>query len=90
MLAEAPGRRFAPLLVEKGPAPPLAGCSVFRGPECVGVVRSGGFGHRIGWAIAHACLEADCTLPGTRLEVEILGERRAAEVGQAPLYRRAG
>ncbi len=83
-------RHFAPLLVEKGAAPPLAGSSVFRGRERVGVVTSGGFGHRIGLAMALSSLEADCALPGTRLEIEILGERRPAEVGQAPLYRRAG
>lgn len=86
--AGRPGQRFAALIVEKGAAPPLAGSSIFQADRRVGQVTSGGFGHRIGRAIALGSLGADSAAPGTRLEVEILAQRRAAEVGQAPLYRR--
>ncbi|MGH7105087.1 MAG: FAD-dependent oxidoreductase [Acetobacteraceae bacterium] len=88
--AESPGRCLAALRLDQGPAPPLAGSGIFRADRRVGHVTSGGFGHRIGRAVALGILCADSAAPGTTLEVEILGQRRPAEVGEAPLYRRAG
>jgi dimethylglycine dehydrogenase len=37
-------------------------------------------------SIALGYVRTDLTAPGTQLEVEILGERRAAVVGREPLY----
>jgi dimethylglycine dehydrogenase len=49
-------------------------------------VASGGYGHVVEQSIAFAYLPVECAEPGTRLEVEILGERRAATVVPQPLY----
>jgi dimethylglycine dehydrogenase len=54
--------------------------------RAVGYVSSGGFGHVVGESIALAYLPVEHAEPGTRLEVELLGERRPAEVVREPLY----
>ena len=41
-------------------------------------VTSAGYGHAIGRSIALAYVRSDLAAPDTRLEIEILGERRAA------------
>ncbi|MGI9246224.1 MAG: GcvT family protein, partial [Steroidobacteraceae bacterium] len=81
-----PAERFVPLLVDAADADAPAVSIVFRGREQVGLVTSGGFGYRIGRSIALAYVRADLAVPGTALEVEILGERRSAVVGREPLY----
>ncbi|MDN5919622.1 MAG: hypothetical protein L0I76_31745 [Pseudonocardia sp.] len=40
----------------------------------------------MGESIAHAWLRADWAVPGTRVEVEYLGERLGAEVVEGPRY----
>jgi len=79
--------RFAPLIVDSADldAPYLA--TVWHGNEKVGLVTSGGYGHRIGKSIALATIRADLVAPGTELEIEIYGERRPAKVqADEPLY----
>jgi dimethylglycine dehydrogenase len=78
--------RFVPLVVEAGDADAAAVSIVFRGDERVGLVTSGGYGYRLRRSIALAYVRSDLAGPGTRLEVEILGERRPAVVGREPLY----
>jgi dimethylglycine dehydrogenase len=53
--------------------------------KIVGETLSGGWGHRVDKALALGMLRSDLTEPGTRLEVEIFGERFPATVqpGQA-------
>jgi dimethylglycine dehydrogenase len=85
---QAAGRRerLAALIIDgnSADAPP---CSiVFRHGERIGIVSSGGFGHRIGRSIALAFLRPESTEPGTQLEVEILGERFPAIVAEEPIY----
>jgi dimethylglycine dehydrogenase len=77
--------RFVPLLVESEIDAPY--CStVFLDDERVGIVTSGGFGHRIGRAIALAYIRRDLAVEGRRLEIEILGDRVAATLAREPLY----
>ena len=83
---EGPCQRFVPLLVESGDADAAPVSIVFRAAERVGLVTSGGYGYRLNRSIALAYVRADLALPGTPLEVEILGERRPAVVGREPLY----
>ena len=52
----------------------------------VGLVTSGGYGHAIGRSVALAYVRTDLATPDTRLEIEILGERRAATVAREPIY----
>jgi dimethylglycine dehydrogenase len=59
---------------------------VYRGGEAVGLITSGGYGYRLNCSIALGYVRTDLTAPGTQLEVEILGERRAAVVAREPLY----
>ncbi|MEN0087908.1 MAG: glycine cleavage T C-terminal barrel domain-containing protein, partial [Pseudomonadota bacterium] len=54
--------------------------SVWSGDQIVGEVTSGGWGHRIGKSIALGMVQTPMAAEGTALEVEIFGERYAAEV----------
>lgn len=61
--------------------------TVWHDGEIVGETTSGGWGHRVDQSIALAMLRSDCAEPGSRVEVEIFGERFAATVhGDAPLW----
>ncbi len=60
--------------------------AILRDGEAVGYVSSGGYGHRVGKSMAMGYVGADHAAPGTRLQVEILGEFHDAEVLGAPLY----
>jgi len=79
-------QRFVPLLVDADDADALPSSIVFHGDECIGVVGSGGFGHRIGRSIALAYVRSDLATPGTLLTVGILGTRCPATVATSPLY----
>jgi dimethylglycine dehydrogenase len=48
--------------------------------KIVGETLSGGWGHRVDKALALCMLRSDLTEPGTRVEIEIFGERFAATV----------
>lgn len=54
--------------------------NLWAGEKIVGEVTSAAFGHRVGHGVALAMLRADLAVAGTRLEVEVFGERIAAEV----------
>ncbi len=78
--------RFVPLLVEAQDADAAPVSVVYRGAEAVGLVTSGGYGYRLQRSIALAYVRTAVSVPGTQLEVEILGERRRAVVAREPLY----
>ncbi|HYM42012.1 MAG TPA: FAD-dependent oxidoreductase [Steroidobacteraceae bacterium] len=80
------GERFVPLLVDARDADAAAVSSVYCSGERVGLVTSGGFGYRLRRSLALGYVRSDLAVPGARLEVEILGERRAAVVAREPLY----
>jgi dimethylglycine dehydrogenase len=53
----------------------------------VGETTAGAWGYRVGRSIALGTVRADCAEPGTRLEVEIYGERCPATVqADRPLW----
>jgi len=52
----------------------------------VGITTSGGYAHWLGRSLAVAYLDAEAATPGTRLEVEILEERRPARAVAEPLF----
>ncbi len=82
-----PKERLVPLLLdEAGDADAPACASVWQNGALVGLVTSGGFGHALGRSIALAYVRSDLAQPNTRLEVEVLGERRAATVAREPIY----
>lgn len=52
----------------------------------VGYVSACEHGHVVGATMALSYLPVDLTVPGTVLDVDVLGERCAAKVVEAPLY----
>jgi aminomethyltransferase len=67
---------------------PRAGNAVLCRGEEVGVVTSGSFSPSLSVGIGMAYLRADLAAPGTELEIEVRGKRRAARVASRPLYRK--
>jgi glycine cleavage system aminomethyltransferase T len=63
---------------------------VYADGELATYVMAGGYGHTLGQSIALAYLPLAHAVDGTALEVEILGERRAARVARDALYDPAG
>lgn len=60
--------------------------AVLKNGEAVGYITSGGYGHHVGQSMALAYVNAVNAAPHTKLQVEILGEFRDAEVLGAPAY----
>ncbi|MFQ5985374.1 MAG: FAD-dependent oxidoreductase [Alphaproteobacteria bacterium] len=83
---EGVGRCLAYLTVDAAGADPVGNEPVFERDRVVGYVTSGGFGHVVEQSIAFAYVPPELAEPGTALEVEILGDRRAMTVVEAPLY----
>jgi len=82
-----PKERLVPLvLAEAGDADAPSCAPVRRDGEIVGLVTSGAYGHALKKSIALAYVRTDLAKPGTALDIEIFGERRAATVGTEPLY----
>ncbi|QEC47281.1 FAD-dependent oxidoreductase [Baekduia soli] len=81
-------RRMCALLVDADDADPHAFEPVFCDGEVIGSVDAGGYGHVMGTALALAYLPVEHTVPGTELEVEVLGVRCRAVVSEEPPIRR--
>lgn len=79
-------RAGAYLAIDADGADCLGDEAVFAGDAIVGVVSSGGYGYRTGASYAFAWLDPAHAAPGTRLDVQILGERRPAVVLAEPAY----
>jgi len=60
--------------------------AILKDGAAVGYISSGGYAHHVGRSMAMGYVESALAAPGTGLEVEILGEMRAAEVQGAALY----
>ena len=73
-------QRFVTLELEADDADALGNEPVWQGDRMVGRATSGAYGHALGKSLALAYVEAACAEPGTALEIEILGARRAATV----------
>ncbi|MCX8508303.1 MAG: hypothetical protein ORN49_05390, partial [Rhodobacteraceae bacterium] len=54
--------------------------------KVVGVLTSGGYGHTVKTGLAFGYVRPDLAAPGTRFEVELLDERRPAEVLAEPIF----
>jgi dimethylglycine dehydrogenase len=84
--AEGVKQQLVCMVVEADDADPWGYNPIFNGDDQVGMTSSGGYGHRVGKSIAFGYVPPGLTDPGTKLEVEILGEKRPAEVVAAPIY----
>ncbi len=56
------------------------------GDKIIGWVAAGGYGYSVAKSIAYAYLPTEYAKVGTRLEVELFGERLGAEVAKEPLW----
>ncbi|MGH7358452.1 MAG: aminomethyltransferase family protein, partial [Candidatus Rokuibacteriota bacterium] len=87
--AEGVARRLTTVAVD--PAPTIyGGEAVWKDGRGLGRLRSGGYGYTVGRNIGLLYLPPDLCAPGTALEVEVFGERVAAEVAPDALYDPAG
>jgi aminomethyltransferase len=76
-------------LVMKGRAPAREGYKVYAAGALVGEVRSGSMAPSVGGRnIATALLQKEAATAGAAVEVEIRGERHAADVVALPFYKR--
>lgn len=72
------------LKIEDGPTDPFYAHPVWQGDRIIGIVTSGGYGHRVGHALALALLREPLT--GEALRIDILGQPRAATVLDSPPF----
>ena len=80
-------RRVAPLVLEERPHDAPYMSTIWHGGDVAGEVTSAAWGHRVNRSVALAMLRADLLAPGTRVEVEVFGERVPATVmPDAPLW----
>jgi dimethylglycine dehydrogenase len=74
------------LAVEATDSDVAGGEPLFVDGAVIGVTTSGGYGHSTGRSLAFAYMDHGFETAGTRLEVELLGDRRPATVLAAPVY----
>ena len=84
--AQGVPRQLVCLVCQAEDADPWGYNPILNGGEIVGMTSSGGYGHRTGKSIALGYVPPALAAPGTRLEVEVLGKKLAAEVAAMPLY----
>ena len=84
--AGPPRRRLVCLVMEDPTVVALGGEPILGGGRVAGRVSSAGCGFTLRKSIAYGYLPAELARPGTRLEVELFGERLPATVEREPLY----
>ncbi len=84
---EGTAEKLVPFRIE-GAGIPRQGNPVFLGEDVVGEVTSGTFSPSLEVGIGMAYLRADLAEPGTEIDIDVRGKRRAARVGSKPLYKR--
>ena len=83
MLAEkeaGPTRRFVLLHVQAGDCDAPYMSTLWHQGEIVGETTSGAWGYRVNHSVALGMVRADLAQPGTKIEVEIYGQRHSAVV----------
>jgi len=83
--AEGTAERLVPFKIE-GAGIPRQGNPVLAGGEAAGVVSSGTFSPSLEIGIGMAYLRSDLAEPGTEVEIDVRGKRRAARIASKPLY----
>ena len=80
-------KRFVTLTVEAGASDAPYMSTIWAGDDVVGETTSGAWGYRINKSVALGMLRTDLAAPGTKVEIEIYGERVAAVVEEdQPLW----
>ena len=73
-------KRFVTLKVDAGEQDAPYMSTIWHDGEVVGETTSGDYGYRVGASIALGMIRSDLAAPGTRLEIDIFGDRRTVEV----------
>ena len=84
--ASGPARKLATFVVDATDADVVAWEPIWLDGAVAGFCTSGGYSHFTGQSVAQGFLPADRIKDGLAVEIEILGERRAARVHLAPLF----
>ena len=79
-------QKLACMVVEVKDSDPYGYNGIYKGDERVGITSCGAYGHRVGKSLALGYVAPELAVPGTKLEVEILGKKRPAEVVAMPIY----
>ena len=87
---QGPRYQLVTLAVDATDADCVGNEPVWHNGSVVGAVSSGGFGHTVGRSIALAYVKPEFDRPGGGFTVEILGEKRPAELVAACLFDPAG
>jgi len=82
---QGPGEVLRPFVIT-GAGIPRQGNPIVLGDEPVGVVTSGTMSPCLERGIGMGYVRSDLGEPGTAIEIDVRGRRRAAEVREAPLY----
>jgi aminomethyltransferase len=82
---QGPGERLVPFVIE-GPGIARQGNAVMAGGDEAGEVTSGTKSPTLGKAIGMAYVRSDLAEPGTEVEIDVRGKRRAARIEKGPLY----
>jgi len=83
--AEGTAERLAPFRIE-GAGIPRQGNPVMLGEETVGEVTSGSFSPSLEIGVGMAYVRGELAEPGTEVEIDVRGKRRAARIASKPLY----
>ena len=60
--------------------------AIMEGGEAIGYVSSGGYAHHVGKSVALGYVPTELAAAGSRVEIEIMGQRYPAEILSGPLY----
>lgn len=85
-LEQSPRWRCVSFEVEARDADCQGGETVYLADEVAGFVSSGGYGHRIAKSLALAFLAPDAAVAPREFDIDILGERRPAQIIEASPY----
>lgn len=82
-----PQTGFVQMVIDDGdPCEPMFGAPILAGDTIVGMVTSGGYGHRMQRSLALGLVNKQHTAVGTQLHIDAFGVKRAAEVVAEPAY----
>jgi len=84
--AAGPERKLVPLVLDGEACVLWGGEAVVAAGHVVGRVRSGGYGHTVGYNVALAYLPVELARPGTAVLVESFGRLVPGEIRAAPLW----
>lgn len=81
-----PGRKLVTLRIDSAHAPAHPGASLMLADKVVGTITSGAYGHRVGMNLAYAFIAPDLARTGAVMDLDLCGERVAAQVIEPSPY----